>query len=91
MDLLALTSLENLADFGVAGIMGALWLWERLYSRRREQELTQAHTLLVAQHDELKVLVGLVQRNTAAMERFEQTQARLGDLLERMNHGNRVA
>jgi len=84
-------SFESLAQFGVAGLMGALWLWERLYSRRREQELTQAHQRLLAQQAELQALIGLVQRNTAAVERFEQTQARFADLLDRLTRGKHVA
>lgn len=87
----SLASIENITQFGVAGLMGALWLWERLYSRKREQELTQAHARLIAQQEELKVLIGLVQRNTAAIERFEQIQSRFADLLERMADGRRVA
>jgi len=84
-------SIQSFMQFGVAGIMGALWLWERLYSRRREQELTQAHQQLIAQQQELHVLTDLVKQNTAAIERFEQTQQRLADLLEHMDTGRRVA
>lgn len=84
-------SMESLAQFGVAGLMGALWLWERLYSRRREQELTTAHQQLIRQQQELKTLISLVERNTAAIERFEQTQVRFAELLERLVDGRRVA
>lgn len=84
-------SIQNMTQFGVAGLMGALWLWERLYSRRRENELTQAHQKLIAQQQELQVLVAMVGRNTAAIERFEQTQKRIADLLEQMNQSRRVA
>ena len=84
-------SFENLAEFGVAGLMGALWIWERLYSRRREQELTHAHQRLVRQRQELRTLIGLVQRNTAAIERFEQTQGRLAESIDRLAAGRRVA
>jgi hypothetical protein len=84
-------SLQTVTQFGVAGLMGALWLWERLYSRRREQELTQAHQRLMAQQLELQTLIDLVSRNTAAIERFEQTQQRLADLLDRMDQARRVA
>lgn len=84
-------SFQNMTQFGVAGLMGALWLWERLYSRRREQELTQAHQRLTAQQQELQTLITLVQRNTAAIERFEQTQQRIADVLERMDQARRVA
>lgn len=84
-------SFQSMAQFGVAGLMGALWLWERLYSRRREIELTQAHQKLAAQQQELHILIDLVNRNTAAIERFEQTQQRMADLLERLEQSRRVA
>ena len=84
-------TIENLTQFGVAGLMGALWLWERFYSRRREQQLTQAHERLLCQQVKLSELIGLVQRNTAAIERFEQTQARIAELLTRFDEGRRVA
>lgn len=84
-------SFQNMTQFGVAGLMGALWLWERLYSRKREQELTQAHQRLIAQQMELQTLIDLVSRNTVAIERFEQTQQRLADLLDRMEQSRRVA
>lgn len=84
-------SIQNVTQFGVAGLMGALWLWERLYSRKREQELTQTHQRLTAQQQELHILIELVNRNTAAIERFEQTQQRVADLLERLEQGRRVA
>jgi len=84
-------SLHEFTQFGVAGLMGALWLWERLYSRRRENELTQAHQKLIAQQQELQTFIDMVRRNTAAIERFEQTQQRIADLLERMDQSRRVA
>lgn len=84
-------SFDSLTQFGVAGLMGALWLWERLYSRRRERELTQAHERLIAQHEELRELITLVQRNTAAIERFEQTQARFTEVLDRLAEDRRAA
>lgn len=74
-------SLEALTQFGVAGLMGLLWTWERWFSRRRERELSEAHERLIAQREALEALVGLVQRNTEAIERFDSTQRRLNDLL----------
>ena len=82
---------EYLTQFGVAGLMGALWVWERMYSRKREQQLTQAHAHLEAQHTELITLLDLVERNTAAIERFERTQARLADLIEHLEQDRRAA
>ena len=84
-------TIQTAAQFGVAGLMGALWLWERLYSRKREQQLTEAHQRIAAQQLELQTLIELVRRNTAAIERFEQTQQRIAEALERINAGRHVA
>lgn len=84
-------SIENFTQFGVAGLMGALWLWERIYSRKREQELTQTHQRLTTQQQELHILIDLVNRNTVAIERFEQTQQRVADLIERIEKNRLVA
>lgn len=81
---MSLESIESLTQFGVAGLMGLLWTWERWFSRRRERELSEAHQRLVGQREALDTLIGLVQRNTEAIERFENTQQRLNTLLERM-------
>ncbi len=78
--------LQPLTQFGVAGLMGLLWVWERLMSRRRELQLNEAHLRLMSQHRELNVLVKLVRQNTRAMVRFDQTQLQLKELLEKMNH-----
>jgi len=78
-------SIESLTQFGVAGLMGLLWTWERWFSRRRERELSEAHERLMGQREALETLVGLVQRNTAAIERFEHTQQRLNELLSKIS------
>jgi len=77
-------AVESLTQFGVAGLMGLLWTWERWFSRRRERELSAAHERLIAQREALETLVGLVQRNTEAIERFDSTQRRLNDLLAKL-------
>jgi len=77
------TTIEPLTQFGPAGLLGALWLAERWLSRRRETQLTEAHERLVTQKHELDALLLLVKQNTAAIERFEQTQQRLLQLLEK--------
>ena len=74
--------LESLTQFGVAGLMGALWVWERTLSRRREQQLNDTHARLMRERDALRVLIRLVRRNTEAIERFERTQEQLADLLK---------
>ena len=77
--------IEPLTQFGVAGLMGVLWVWERLLSRRRERQLSEAHDIITSERHELHELFDLVRRNTQAIERFQQTQNQLQDLLERMH------
>lgn len=78
--------IEAMLQFGVAGLMGALWLWERSHSRRRERQLDEAHTLLTTQDRELALLMRLVRQNTKAIVGFERTQARICELLEGMRY-----
>jgi hypothetical protein len=77
--------IQPVTQFGVAGLMGVLWVWERLLSRKREAQLDEAHGRISRQGEDIRIVLDAMQRNTAALERFEQTQARLGQLLERMN------
>lgn len=78
--------MEALTQFGVAGLMGVLWVWERRMSRRRERQLDEAHERLARRGEELKELIDVVRANTAAVERFERTQQELRRVLERMSH-----
>lgn len=75
---------QALSQFGVAGLMGALWVWERSMSRKRETQLSAAHEQLKNDRVQLRELMRLVHRNTRAVERFEQTQSQLRELLERI-------
>lgn len=75
---------QALSQFGAAGLMGALWVWERSMSRKRESQLSAAHEHLKNDRVQLRELMRLVHRNTRAVERFEQTQSQLRDLLERI-------
>lgn len=78
--------LTSMTQFGVAGLMGALWLWERAYSRKREGQLTLAHDRLMRDRESLGTLIHLVQQNTAAIERFDRTQTQLVQTLEELRH-----
>ncbi|GAB4109670.1 MAG: hypothetical protein Kow00105_18420 [Phycisphaeraceae bacterium] len=79
-------AIQPLTQFGVAGLMGLLWVWERSMSRKRETQLNEAHAHLHRQYHELNVLIRLVKQNTRAIVRFERTQIQLKQLLEKMNH-----
>ncbi|MBI1370312.1 MAG: hypothetical protein GC162_16885 [Planctomycetes bacterium] len=83
--------IESLVQFGVAGLMGTLWVWERMYSRKRETQLSESHDRLMEQNHELSELIQLVRQNTEAVVGFEQAQKRMCDLLEGMANEMRKA
>ena len=72
-------------QFGVAGLMGILWVWERMSSRKYEIRLAEAHKKIIDQEQNISILINLVKQNTHAIERFEQTQRELNNLLRVMN------
>lgn len=61
---------DQIANLGIAGIMGAMWLWERSTSRQREQQLDDAHTRILSDRLQLDQLVELVRANTEALTRL---------------------
>ena len=63
-------AVTELTSFGAAGMMSAMWLWERYTSRTREEQLTDAHERVMADRVQLDALVDLVQQNTQAMTRL---------------------
>jgi len=80
----------ELATFGAAGLMGAMWLWERKLSRTREEQLTEAHGRITRDEQRLEKLVRVVEQNTAAVTGFAETQRQavdaLRDLVKELNH-----
>jgi len=64
----------NYAQFGVAGLMGGLWWWERKYSRQREDELTQAHQALMDTREHLQAVLDALQGNTRVISDFTAVQ-----------------
>ena len=77
---------DSLVQFGVAGLMGMLWMWERMHSRQRDTQITEAHERLMHQSQELTVLTQLVSQNTEALISFESAQHRMCQLLEDIAH-----
>jgi hypothetical protein len=73
-DLTTNNDMLNYAQFGVAGLMGALWWWERKYSRQREDELTEAHNALMGQQQHLSALLEALQGNTKVISDFTAVQ-----------------
>lgn len=75
--------LSELASLGSAGLMGAMWLWERRASRQRDQQLDEAHARIQNDRVALEQLIDLVRHNTEAVTRLCATQEQLIRNLER--------
>jgi len=73
-----------LAQFGVAGMVGWMWLSERRAAAMREQQLTQAHEALMRDRESAGVLVEIAKANTRAMTALETTQREMISLLHRI-------
>jgi hypothetical protein len=74
--------LAELTSFGAAGLMGTMWLWERRMSRRREEQLDEAHARIVGDRVQLDELIGVVRQNSAAFARLSAVQEQLVRRLE---------
>jgi hypothetical protein len=68
----ATPAIDQITQFGAAGLMGAMWLWERRTSRQREQQLDEAHTRILSDRVQLCELIDVVKQNTAAITRLTQ-------------------
>ena len=67
----------NVTQFGIAGLMGGLWWWERKYSRQREDELTQAHQVILSQREHLSAVLDALQGNTKVISEFSAVQGEI--------------
>lgn len=70
-------AITDLANFGTAGLMGAMWLWERRTSRQRDQQLDESHSRILSDRIQLDQLITLVRQNTEALTRLTTTQEQL--------------
>jgi len=75
------TDVVNYAQFGVAGLMGALWWWERRYSRQREDQLTEAHRVVMETREHLDALLNVLQGNTKVIADFTAVQQEMLGLM----------
>jgi hypothetical protein len=73
----------NVTQFGLAGLMGALWWWERRYSRQREDQLTAAHEKIVHQREHLQVLLEALNGNTRVIAEFTAVQEEILEAMRR--------
>jgi hypothetical protein len=69
--------LSELTNLGAAGLMGAMWLWERRTSRQREEQLDEAHARIMGDRVQLDQLIDVVRQNAEALSRLSATQEQL--------------
>ena len=74
---------DNLTSLGAAGLMGAMWLWERRTSQKREQQLDEAHARILGDGVQLEQLMTVVRQNAEAFARLCTTQDQLLRQLDR--------
>ncbi len=74
-------TLTVLTQFGAAGLIGMLWVFERRHAATRDRQLDEAHRKLVGQERELDALLTVVKENTKAISTLEEGQRSLIDLL----------
>lgn len=70
-------ALGQLTSLGAAGIMGAMWLWERRTSRQRDQQLDESHERILGDRVQLGLLVEVVRDNAQALTRLSTVQDEL--------------
>ena len=68
-------TLDQFTSLGMAGVMGAMWLWERRTSRVREQQIDEAHARIMNDRVLINELIDVVQQNTEAITRLTELSA----------------
>jgi hypothetical protein len=68
-----LPTIDQFTNLGMAGVMGAMWLWERRTSRVREQQIDEAHARIMNDHVLITELIDVVQQNTEAITKLTQS------------------
>ena len=63
-------ALAQLTNLGAAGVMGAMWLWERRNSQKRDEQLDDAHTRILGDRVQLDQLIEVVRTNAEALTRL---------------------
>lgn len=67
-------ALASLTQFGVAGLVGCMWIVERRAAAERERQLEQTHARLMQERTQLDVLMRALRENTRALTALEQGQ-----------------
>lgn len=71
-------------QFGVAGLIGWMWITERRASAAREKQIGELHDRIMRERTELEVLVTALKENTRALSALETGQRGLVALLGRV-------
>ncbi|MEN0019373.1 MAG: hypothetical protein AAF747_00660 [Planctomycetota bacterium] len=78
------------AQFGVAGLIGMMWLTERRAASQRERELTQVVEQLRTERVALGALIETVRANTAALVAMEAAERELAEAIRRLDVARRA-
>lgn len=76
-------ALASLTQFGVAGLIGWMWIVERRAAAVRDRQVQEAHDRMLADKTRLEVLVQALRDNTRALTALEVGQRGFIVLLER--------
>ena len=71
------------AQFGVAGLIGWMWLTERRAAADRDKQIEESHAMLAQDQKSIDVLLSALDANTKAITTLEAAQRALTDPLTR--------
>jgi hypothetical protein len=74
-------ALASVTQFGIAGLVGWMWLVERRAAAAREKIVQEAHDRLIADKTRLEVLVQALRDNTRALTALEVGQRCVAEAL----------
>jgi hypothetical protein len=73
-----------MAHFGIAGLIGWMWLSERRAAAARERQLAELHERLCQERPQFEVLIRIIADNTRALTALEAGQRGLSIIMERL-------
>ena len=74
-------ALASVTQFGVAGLIGWMWIVERRAAGVRERQVQEAHDRLLADRTRIEVLVEALRDNTRALTALEVGQRGVAEAL----------